>query len=65
LWCWHNVIKSEKVFCLNTNLIHGVINESKDDRVILSISFKDDYDKLESFIKQHVGKGNGKEILYG
>lgn len=28
------------------------------------IYFKDDYDKLESFIKKHVGKGSGKEILY-
>lgn len=26
--------------------------------------FKDDYEKLESFIKKHVGQGNGKEILY-
>jgi DUF2075 family protein len=28
------------------------------------IYFKDDYEKLESFIKKHVGCGNGKEILY-
>ncbi len=26
--------------------------------------FKDDHEKLESFIKQHVGFGNGKDILY-
>ncbi|MBK9982085.1 MAG: DUF2075 domain-containing protein [Saprospiraceae bacterium] len=28
------------------------------------IYFKDDYEKLELFIKHHVGYGNGKEILY-
>ena len=35
---------SNKVFCLNTNTIHGVINESNTDRIILSISFKEKYD---------------------
>ena len=28
------------------------------------IYFKDDYEKLELFIKKHVGYGSGKEILY-
>ena len=28
------------------------------------IYFKDDFEKLEAFIKHHVGQGNGKEILY-
>jgi len=28
------------------------------------IYFKDDYEKLEAFIKQHVGFGSGKDILY-
>lgn len=49
--------KSEKVFCLNTNLIHGVINESNDDRVILSISFKDNYDDF-FIIKKMYDTGN-------
>jgi len=35
---------SDKVFCLNTRAIHGVINESNTDRIILSISFKEKYD---------------------
>ena len=52
-----DIFKSEKVFCLNTNLIHGVINESKDDRVILSISFKDDYDNFNT-IKKMYNDGN-------
>ena len=34
--------------CLNTSLPHGVENLSESDRVILSISFKDEYD---SFIR--------------
>jgi DUF2075 family protein len=36
----------------------------KDTIVDSPIYFKDDYEKLETFIKQHVGCGNGKEILY-
>lgn len=28
------------------------------------IYFKDDYEKLETFIKKHVGYGNGEDILY-
>lgn len=36
----------------------------KDTIVDSPIYFKDDYEKLEAFIKQHVGIGNGKEILY-
>ena len=35
---------SDKVFCLNTKAIHGVINGSDRDRVVLSISFKEKYD---------------------
>ena len=35
---------SDKVFCLNTRAIHGVINGSDRDRVVLSISFKEKYD---------------------
>ena len=35
---------SDKVFCLNTRAIHGVINGANRDRVILSISFKEKYD---------------------
>jgi hypothetical protein len=42
-----DIFKSEKVFCLNTNTIHGVINESTSDRVILSISFKDAYNDFD------------------
>lgn len=36
----------------------------KDTIVDSPIYFKDDYEKLEAFIKQHVGFGNGKDILY-
>ena len=32
--------------CLNTSLPHGVENLSESDRVILSISFKDEYDSF-------------------
>ena len=35
---------SDKVFCLNTRAIHGVTNGSDNDRVVLSISFKEKYD---------------------
>ena len=35
---------SDKVFCLNTSAIHGVTNGSDNDRIILSISFKEKYD---------------------
>ena len=33
----------QNVFCIDTSQIHGVVNESTSDRVILSISFKDKY----------------------
>jgi hypothetical protein len=33
----------QNVFCIDTSQIHGVVNESTSDRVILSISFKDTY----------------------
>jgi hypothetical protein len=41
----------EKVYlnaaiCLNTNIPHGVINEGNNDRVILSISFKKEFDSF-------------------
>jgi len=36
-----------KAICLNTNVPHGVINESQDDRVILSISFKKEFDSFD------------------
>ena len=32
--------------CLNTSLPHGVENLSESDRVVLSISFKDEYDSF-------------------
>ena len=35
---------SDKAFCLNTSAIHGVINGSNNNRIILSISFKGKYD---------------------
>ena len=38
------IFVSDKVFCLNTRAIHGVINGSDRDRVVLSISFKEKYD---------------------
>lgn len=33
----------QNVFCIDTSQIHGVLNESESDRVILSVSFKDQY----------------------
>ena len=42
---------------LKDNIYIEVISDSP-------IYFKDDYQKLESFIKQHVGFGGGKDILY-
>lgn len=33
----------QNAFCIDTSKIHGVSNNSKEDRVILSISFKDEY----------------------
>ena len=42
---------------LKDNIYKEVISDSP-------IYFKDDYQKLESFIKQHVGFGGGKDILY-
>ena len=35
---------SDKAFCLNTSAIHGVVNGSNNNRIILSISFKGKYD---------------------
>lgn len=42
----------EKVYlnaaiCLNTNIPHGVINDGSNDRVILSISFKKEFDSFD------------------
>ena len=42
---------------LKESLYEEVVNDSP-------LYFKDDFEKLESFIKQHVGFGKGKEILY-
>lgn len=36
-----------KAICLNTNVPHGVINEGDKDRVILSISFKNQFDSFD------------------
>ena len=47
---------SDKAFCLNTNAIHGVINGSDRDRVVLSISFKEKYDDY-NLIKDMYYKG--------
>ena len=35
---------SDKVFCLNTEATHGVINDGDKDRVVLSLKLKDKYD---------------------
>lgn len=43
--------------CLNTALPHGVINESEEDRIILSISFTKKYDNFE-IIKELHNKNN-------
>jgi hypothetical protein len=45
-----------KATCLNTNVPHGVINDSTNDRVILSISFRDEYDSF-SLIKDMYNNG--------
>ena len=42
-----------KAYCLDTSQIHGVINKSKEDRVILSISFKDEYDDFNLIKKMY------------
>jgi len=45
---------SKKVFCLNTSAIHGIVNSSDKDRIILSISFKgkyDDYNLIKDMYK--------------
>lgn len=39
--------------CLNTALPHGVINESEEDRIILSISFIEEYDDFETIKDLH------------
>ena len=36
-----------KAVCLNTNVPHGVVNEGDNDRVILSISFKNQFDSFD------------------
>lgn len=36
-----------KAICLNTNVPHGVVNEGDNDRVILSISFKNQFDSFD------------------
>jgi hypothetical protein len=38
--------RSQNVFCIDTSQIHGVSNKSNNDRVILSISFKPQYDNF-------------------
>ena len=43
----------QNVFCIDTSQIHGVVNESTSDRVILSISFKDDYDNFNTINKMY------------
>ena len=45
---------SDKAFCLNTSAIHGVVNGSNNNRIILSISFKgkyDDYNLIKDMYK--------------
>jgi len=53
---------SDKIFlknalCLNTSVPHGVINDSTNDRIILSISFKEQFDNFEK-IKKLYDTGN-------
>lgn len=43
--------------CLNTSIPHGVTNQSDQDRIILSISFKEQYDNFYK-IKQLYDEGN-------
>jgi hypothetical protein len=47
----------KQALCLNTAVPHGVTNKGNKDRVILSISFKDDYDNFE-IIKKLYDTGN-------
>ena len=47
----------QNVFCIDTSQIHGVVNESTSDRVILSISFKDTYNDFTTIRKMYE---NGK-----
>ena len=47
----------KQAICLNTAVPHGVTNKGNKDRVILSISFKDDYDNFE-IIKKLYDTGN-------
>jgi hypothetical protein len=42
---------------LRANVYEDITKDSR-------LYFKDDYQKLEAFIKKYVGKGKGKEILY-
>lgn len=37
--------------CLNTNIPHGVINNSDNDRIIISISFREQFDDFEKIKK--------------
>lgn len=43
----------DKPMCLNTNLPHGVINNSEEDRILLSISFIEEYDDFETIKELH------------
>ena len=45
--------KAQGTFCLDTSTIHGVINESTTDRVILSLSFKDKYNDYNTVKKMY------------
>ena len=45
--------KCQNVFCIDTSLVHGVVNESDKDRVILSISFKDKYNDFDVIKKMY------------
>jgi hypothetical protein len=45
--------KSKNVFCIDTSQIHGVLNESNNDRVILSISFKEQYNDFNIIKKMY------------
>lgn len=47
----------DKPICLNTDLPHGVINNSEEDRILLSISFIEEYDNFET-IKNLYNKNN-------
>lgn len=52
-----NKIFLKNVLCLNTSVPHGVINDSTNDRIILSISFKKEFDNFEK-MKELYDTGN-------